>query len=70
LVERVEVNPFFLFKRFAAEELEKSLTEFLVNNRIFQMFAHRSQKTIDEAAKRVAAELAKANEKVDKLSKK
>jgi hypothetical protein len=52
------MNPMHFFQRFAAAELEKNLTNYLVNNRIFQYFAHKSQKTLNEAAEKLAKELA------------
>ena len=54
------MNPFSFFHRFASANLEKNLTDFLVNNRLFQLFAHRSSQKAEEIARKLANEIDRA----------
>ncbi len=53
------MNPLFLLKRFLAQDLEKRMTSFLIENRVFQYFAHRTSRKADELARKVAEDLNK-----------
>jgi hypothetical protein len=57
------MNPFHVFQRFLAADLEKRLTQFLVENRVFQYFAHRTSRKADEIARKVGEELQKNSSK-------
>ena len=53
------MNPFSVFQRFFAQDLEQRLSAFLVQNRVFQYFAHRTSQQADALARKVGEELAK-----------
>ena len=58
------MNPFNFFKTYATakglEQFEKQLTEFLIHNRLFQYFAHRSESALKETGDRIIKEAVKA----------
>ena len=57
------MNPLNFFKTYATskglEEFEKRLTEFLIHNRLFQFFAHKSDSAVKEAGETIFREAAK-----------
>ena len=67
------MNPFNFFKTYAStkgvEEFEKRLTDFLIHNRLFQYFAHRSDTAVKEAGEKILREAAKVVEKPRNSSK-
>lgn len=54
------MNPLHFFTRAAAEQFEKNFTQFLVNNHLFQAFAHHSSKKAKDLANKVGEELQKS----------
>jgi len=63
------MNPFQYFKNFASakglQEFEKQLTEFLINNRLFQYFAYKSESAVKEAGEKIFKEATKATKRKD-----
>ena len=60
------MNPFHFFKTYATgkglAEFEKQLTEFLIHNKLFQYFAHRSDTAMKEASEKILQEAKRAAE--------